>query len=110
VPSLDLINGLVAGLGMLLSLFAAWILHRRVRMRSSAVFAWLTTVMCVWPFVSYPAFATVIYYSGNPLPESWANALILVIDQIIPALLSLAAAVFFLLAVRGIAHRKPAAA
>ena len=39
------------------------------------------------------------------LTRNQATALYLAIDQIIPVLLTLASAVFFLLAVRGIAHR-----
>lgn len=101
----DLLTGIAGSLGLLLCAIAAWMLHRRVRTRSSAAFAWLSTAMCVWPFIASPAFAAVVYYAGNPLPQAWANALGLAIDQIIPMLLTLASAVLFLLAVRGIAHR-----
>jgi len=102
----DLISGMAAGMALLLSAIAAWMLHRRLRTRSSAGFAWSTTAMCLWPFLSSPAMATVIYYSGNPLPEPWANALGLTIDSFIPMLLTLASAVCFLLAVRGIEQRR----
>ena len=105
MPTFDLIHGTAASLALLLSAIAAWMLHRRVRMRSSAAFAWSSTAMCAWPFIASPALAVVVYYNGNPLPETWATALYLAIDQIIPVLLTLAAAVFFLLAVRGIAYR-----
>jgi len=101
----DLLTGIAGSVGLLLCAIAAWMLHRRVRTRSSAAFAWLSTAMCLWPFIASPAFAVVVYYAGNPLPQAWANALGLAIDQIIPVLLTLAAAVFFLLAVRSIAYR-----
>lgn len=102
----DLINGIAAGMALLLSVIAAWTMHRRLRTRSSAGFAWSTTAMCLWPFLSSPAMALVIYYSGNPLPEPWANALGVAIDSLIPMLLTLASAVLFLLAVRGIERHK----
>jgi len=102
----DLLTGIAGSLGLLLCAIAAWMLHRRVRTRSSAAFAWLSTAMCVWPFMASPAFAVVVYYAGNPLPQAWANALGLAIDVFIPMLLTVTTAVLFLLAVRGIAHRR----
>jgi len=101
----DLLTGIAGSLGLLLCAIAAWMLHRRVRTRSSAAFAWLSTAMCVWPFMASPAFAVVVYYAGNPLPQAWANALGLAIDVFIPMLLTVTTAVLFLLAVRGIAYR-----
>jgi len=103
--TLDLMNGIAASAALLLSTIAAWMLHRRVRTRSSTGLAWSTTAMCLWPFVSTPAMAAVAYYSGNALAEEWANALWLASEQIIPMLLTLTTAVFFLLAVRGVAYR-----
>ena len=101
----DLMNGIAAGTALLLSAIAAWMLHRRVRTRSSAGLAWSATAMCLWPFVSTPAMAALAYYSGSALTEAWANALWLAVDEMIPMLLTLLTAVLFLLAVRGVAYR-----
>lgn len=108
--TLDLMHGIAASTALLLSAVAAWMLHRRLRTRSSMGFAWSATVMGLWPFVASPTLATVAYYSGNRLPEEWANALWLAVEQFIPMMLTVLSAVFFLLAVRGIAHRKAPAA
>ena len=108
--TLDLMNGIASGAALLLSAIAAWMLHRRVRTRSSAGLAWSTTATCLWPFVATPAMAAVAYYSGNALAEEWANALWLAVDEFIPMALTVLSAVFFLLTVRGVAHLKAPAA
>jgi hypothetical protein len=78
-------------------------LRRRLRSRSSSVFAWSLTLLALWPFLSTLSTYLVLNYGNPSQPHPAVNWLVLTIEVFLPSLLFLTVAGSFLLSVKCVA-------
>ncbi len=110
MPDPDTALGLVALIAFAFVVLGSWMLHARLRNRSSRMLFWSVGALAVWiPVASAVQFFVVgnFEHSRNKDALNW---LFVASDIIAPSFLLLVAAISFVLAVRTIARKQAAAA